>query len=75
MYLQGILSRETLVTTGTRERLHSQMNPLVTLQIVVPIETLRTLITLEWSFLIIDYQSTTTRSHHTWRSAVRVASQ
>jgi hypothetical protein len=31
----------------TRKRLHSQMNPLVPLQVVIPVEALRTLIALE----------------------------
>ena len=47
-YLQRILSREALVAVGARERLDCQVDPLVSLQIVVAVEALRALIALEW---------------------------
>lgn len=47
--LQGILSRETLITMGARERLHGQMDSLVAFQIVIAIEALWALVALEWS--------------------------
>ena len=46
--LEGIFSRETLITMGAGERLHSQMDPLVSFQVVIPVEALGALITLEW---------------------------
>jgi hypothetical protein len=48
-YLQCVLAREALVTVGARERLHGQVNPLVALQVMIPVEALGALITLEWS--------------------------
>ena len=48
-YLQGVLSREALVAVGARERLDCQVNPLVSLQVVVAVEALRALVALEWS--------------------------
>lgn len=48
-YLQCILAREALVTVCARERLHGQVNSLMTLQIMIPVEALGALITLERS--------------------------
>ena len=50
-HLQGILARKALVTMGARKRLDGQMDALVPLEIMVPIETLRTLITPKRSIL------------------------
>lgn len=50
-HLECIFAREALVTVIAREGLDGQMNPLVALQIMVAIEALRTLITLEWSIV------------------------
>lgn len=47
-YLQGILSREALIAVLAREGLYRQMNSLVSLQVVVPVEALRALVALEW---------------------------
>jgi hypothetical protein len=47
--LQGVLSGEALVAVGAWKRLDCQMNPLVSLQVVVAVEALRALIALEWS--------------------------
>jgi len=49
--LERILSRETLVAVIARERLDCQMDPLMTLQVVIPIEALWALITLERSIV------------------------
>lgn len=46
-YLQRIFARETLVAVTARERLDRQVDPLMTLQVVVPVEALRALIALE----------------------------
>lgn len=48
-HLKRVLSRETLITVGARERLHGQMNSLVAFQIVIAIEALWALVALEWS--------------------------
>ena len=47
-YLQGVFSREALVTMGARKRLDCQVDSLVSFQVVVSIEALGTLIALEW---------------------------
>ena len=47
-YLQGVFSREALVTVGAWKRLDCQVDPLVSFQVVVPIEALGTLVALEW---------------------------
>lgn len=48
-YLQSIFPRKALVAVGTRERLYSQMNSFVALEIVIPVETLRALVACEGS--------------------------
>jgi hypothetical protein len=48
-HLQGIFTREALVAVRARERLHGKMYPFMSLQIVIPIETLRAFVALEWS--------------------------
>lgn len=45
--LQSIFPRETLLAVIAREGLDGQVDPLMTLQVVIPIEALRTLITFE----------------------------
>lgn len=50
--LQRILPRESLFTKGTRKRLDSQMNLLVSFQVVVPVEALGTLVALEGPVLV-----------------------
>ena len=47
-YLQGVFSREALITMGAGKRLDCQVDSLVSFQVVVSIEALRTLIALEW---------------------------
>jgi hypothetical protein len=47
-YLQGVFSREALVTMGAWKRLDCQVDSLVSFQVVVPIEALGALIALEW---------------------------
>jgi len=48
-YLERVLSREALVTVAAREWLDGQVDSLVSLQIMVAIETLWALIALERS--------------------------
>jgi len=48
-YLERILPREAFVAVIARERLDSKMDPLVPLQIVIPVEALGALIALERS--------------------------
>ena len=48
--LQSILSRETLVAVRARKRFHRQMDPFMSLQIVIAVETLRTLIAPKRTF-------------------------
>lgn len=47
-YLQRVLAREALIAVRAGERFHGQMNPLMTLEIVVAVEALRTLVAFEW---------------------------
>jgi hypothetical protein len=46
-YLECVLPRKALVAMVARERLDSQMYPLVSLQVVVPVEALWTLVAFE----------------------------
>ena len=48
-YLQCILAREAFIAMMAGERLHGQMDPFMSFQVVVPVETLRTLVALEGS--------------------------
>ena len=48
-YLESILSGKTLVAVSTREGFDSQVDALVTLEIVVSVEALRALVASEWS--------------------------
>lgn len=50
-YLERVFPRKALVAVVAREGLDSQVDPLVSLQVVVPVEALRTLIALEWSIV------------------------
>ena len=70
MYLQSVLSGEALVATWTGERFYGEMDPLVPLQIMITIKTLRTLIAFEWSILIVDDHSAAARTHYPWRSCI-----
>jgi len=47
MSLQCVLAGETFVTVFARKRFNGQMDPLMSLEVVIAIETLRALITLE----------------------------
>lgn len=49
-YLQCVFPREALVTVVAWERLDGEMDSLMPFQVVVPVEALRTLVALEWSF-------------------------
>lgn len=48
-YLKSILAREALVTVRAGERLHSQMNSFMALEIVIAVETLGTLVAFKRS--------------------------
>ena len=81
-YLQGVLARETLVTVVARERLNGKMNPLVPLQVMIAVEALRALVTLErpvigsWLLMLrmthkmrhSSRMSTVEPRHHGWMS-------
>ena len=51
--LQCILPGEALLAVSTREWLHCQMDPLMSLQIVITIKGLWTLVTFEWSIILL----------------------
>jgi uncharacterized membrane protein YqjE len=51
-YLQGILSAKALVAVGARKRLHSEVYPFVSLQVMIAIEALWTLVATERSLLM-----------------------
>lgn len=53
MSLQCIFPRKALLTVSTWEWLHRQMDPLMSLQIMVTIEGLWTLVTFEWSVILL----------------------
>lgn len=48
-YLKSILAREALVTVRARERLNGQMDTFMTLEVVIAVETLGTLVAFERS--------------------------
>lgn len=50
-HLERIFARETLLTVSTWERLYSEMNTLMSFQIVIAIEALRTLVAFEGPFV------------------------
>ena len=64
IYLQCVFSRETLVAARTWEWFDSQMDSFMTFQVVVPIEALWTLVTFEWSVLIVYNHTSRARTHH-----------
>jgi hypothetical protein len=66
MPLQGVLAREALVAMTTREWFDCQMYPLMSLEVMVTIEALRTLITLEWSIIVGRLRG------RMWRAVVHV---
>ena len=51
-YLERIFPRKALLAVPTGERLDSKVYPLMPLQIVISIEALRALVTLEWAFIM-----------------------
>lgn len=51
-YLQGVLAGKTFIAPRAREWLHSQMDALMTLQVVVAVETLWALVTLEGTIVV-----------------------
>lgn len=54
--LQRIFPAKAFVAIGARERLDSKVDPLVSLQIMIAVKTLRALITPEWP-LLVRYRS------------------
>jgi hypothetical protein len=46
-HLERVFPREALITMSTREWLHRQVNSLMALEIMIPVEALRALVTLE----------------------------
>lgn len=48
-YLESVLTGEALVAVAAGERLDGKMYALVSLEVVIPIEALRTLVASEWS--------------------------
>ena len=69
-YLERILSREALVAVVAGEGLDSKMDPLVSLQIVVAVEALRALVTLERS--VVGGRLLVRRMSHKVRHGCRV---
>jgi hypothetical protein len=49
--LEGVLAREALVAVIARERFHSQMDPFMSLQVMISVEALWTLIAFERSIV------------------------
>jgi len=49
--LESVLAGEALVAVVAWERLHSQVNALVSFQIVIAVEALRALVAFEWSII------------------------
>lgn len=68
--LERVLSREALVAVVAGERLDSKMDPLMPLQVVVPVETLRALIALERS--VVSSRLLMLRVAHEMRHGCRV---
>lgn len=51
-HLQSVLPGEALLAKCARERLHREVNPLMPLQVVIPVEALRALVALERAVLL-----------------------
>lgn len=51
--LQSVLAREALLAVAARERLHRQVDALVALQVVVPVEALGALVALERTVVLL----------------------
>lgn len=66
-YLQCILAREALVAVVARERLDSKMDPLVSLQIMISVETLWALVAFEWPVICCGLLMLG-MSHEVWHS-------
>jgi hypothetical protein len=49
MSLQCVFAREALVAVSTRKGLHSQMDSLMSLKVMVAVEALRALVAFEWT--------------------------
>lgn len=52
MSLQRILPRKALITVAAGEWLHRQMNPLMSLQVMIAVEALGALIAFEWTIIM-----------------------
>lgn len=50
--LERVFAGEALVAMATRKGLHSQVNALMSLEIVISVEALRTLVASEWSVVL-----------------------
>lgn len=50
--LESVFSRETLLAMPTRKRLDGKMYPFMSLEVMIPVETLWTLIALEGTFVM-----------------------
>lgn len=70
-HLEGIFSGEALVAERAGERLHGQVDALMPLQVVVPVEGLRALIALERPVVLWRRRLTVVRAVHVRQMAVR----
>lgn len=50
-YLEGVFPGEALLAMAARERLHRQVDTLMPLEIVIPVEALGALVALEWAVI------------------------
>jgi len=64
MSLQSVLSAEALLAIAAWERLDGKVDPLVSLQIVVSVETLGTLVALEGSVWLMGLVMCAQMGHH-----------
>lgn len=63
-YLKSVLPRKALVAMVARKRLDGKMDSLVSLQIMVPVEALWALVTLEWT--VVGGRLLMLMSHEVW---------
>ena len=63
-YLQSVLPAEALFAVAAWERLDSKVDPLVPLQVVVSVETLRALIALEGTVRLVGLVVSAQMGHH-----------
>lgn len=67
-YLERVFAREALVAMVAREWLDCEMDPLMPFEVMISVETLRTLIALEWP-IVCRWLLVLRMSHKVWHGS------